>query len=120
MLISFAQRLRKLSTLAGDLALRTVPQRLAGLLLEQAQAAEGGDAPSRMTQREMAAQLGTVREVVARALGQLEQQGLISLSRGRISIRDAQKPERSGRNVAKVTATWGTSDYDRDRSGKRD
>ncbi|MBC7317018.1 MAG: winged helix-turn-helix domain-containing protein, partial [Chloroflexi bacterium] len=44
----------------------------------------------RMTQREMAAHLGTVREVVARALAQFERQGWIRLGRGVIEILDAE------------------------------
>jgi DNA-binding GntR family transcriptional regulator len=39
-----------------------------------------------MTQREMAAQLGTVRKVVGRALAELEREGLIRIERHRIVI----------------------------------
>jgi len=41
-----------------------------------------------MTQQEMAAQLGTVREVVGRALAQLAREGLIRMERHRIVIVD--------------------------------
>ena len=83
-LAEFAQRLRQLTSLVENLSLRTVPQRLAGLLLQRA------DDPTshRMTQREMAAQLGTVREVVARALGDLSRRGLIDVQRGVIELLD--------------------------------
>jgi CRP/FNR family transcriptional regulator, cyclic AMP receptor protein len=81
-LLDFARRLRQLSTLVENLSLRSVPGRLARLLLERATAPTG----HRMTQREMAAQLGTVREVVARSLLQFEEQGLIHLHRGVIEI----------------------------------
>ncbi len=82
----FAAKLRHLTALVEDLSLRTVEGRLAKLLLDLA--AEGDVAPRRMTQQEMAAQLGTVREVVARALAELEREGLIRKERHRIVITD--------------------------------
>jgi CRP-like cAMP-binding protein len=84
LLSSFAGRLRRLSTLVEDLSLRTVSQRLARLLVRQVES----PGRHRMTQREMAAQLGTVREVVARSLAQFEAQGLIRVRRGAIEILD--------------------------------
>lgn len=81
-------RLRHLVGLVDDLALHTVQGRLARLLLEQAAAAERGAMPAPLTQAEMAARLGTVREMVGRTLKTFEQLGLIGLSRGAISITD--------------------------------
>lgn len=81
-----AAKLRHLTVLVEDLSLRTVEGRLAKLLLNLA--AEGNVAPRRMTQQEMAAQLGTVREVVGRALVELERNGLIRKERHRIVIVD--------------------------------
>jgi len=81
-LASFAARLRQMVELASDLSLRTVPQRLAKLLLEQAHAA------GQLTQHEMAARLGTVREVVGRALRTLIDEGLIRIDGHRIVIID--------------------------------
>jgi CRP/FNR family transcriptional regulator len=81
----FALRLRRLTALVEDLSLRSVPERLARLLLTRATAAEA----HRLTQREMAAQLGTVREVLARTLAHFEQQGWVRLERGVIEITDA-------------------------------
>jgi len=80
-----AVRLRRCTVLIEDLSLRTVPERLARLLLERAR-----EAPEtrRMTQQEMAMQLGTVREVVARSLAQFEAQGWIHMERGTIEILD--------------------------------
>jgi CRP-like cAMP-binding protein len=83
-LADFAAKLRHTAALVEDLSLRTVGARLAKLLLTQA--AEKEAAPRRMTQREMAAQLGTVREVVGRALAELEREGLIRMERHRIVI----------------------------------
>ncbi len=81
-----AQRLRHFSLLIEDLALRSVSERLAKLLLAHAASPD----ERRTTQREMAAQLGTVREVVARTLAQFEMQGWIRLERGSITIVDAE------------------------------
>lgn len=85
-LTDFAAKLRHITALVEDLSLRTVAARLAKLLLTQA--AEEEAAPRRMTQQEMAAQLGTVREVVGRALAELEREGLIRMERHRIVIVD--------------------------------
>ncbi len=85
-LVMFAQRMRKLTSLAEDLSLRTVPERLAKLLIERAVSS----ADHRMTQREMAAQLGVVREVVARSLSRFEQQGWIRVRQGVIEILDPE------------------------------
>jgi len=86
LLADFAARLRDMTALVKDLSLRTVGARLAKLLL--AQATKKDAAPRRMTQQEMAAQLGTVREVVGRALAQLAREGLIRMERHRIVIVD--------------------------------
>lgn len=84
----FAARLRHLVELASDLTLRTVPQRLAKLLLEQAQVA------GMLTHHEMAARLGTVREVVGRALRTLTEEGLIRIEGHRIVIVSREGLER--------------------------
>jgi CRP/FNR family cyclic AMP-dependent transcriptional regulator len=85
-LADFATKLRHMTALVEDLSLRTVGARLAKLLLTQA--TEEETVPRRMTQQEMAAQLGTVREVVGRALAELEREGLIRVERHRIIIVD--------------------------------
>lgn len=91
MLETFAVRLRQLVELASDLTLRTVPERLAKLLLEQAHIA------GRLTQHEMAARLGTVREVVGRTLRALADEGLIRVEGNRIVILDREGLERKAR-----------------------
>jgi CRP/FNR family transcriptional regulator len=83
--------LRHLVGLIEDLSLRHVSARLAKLLLEAA--ADGADA-HKLTQQEMAARLGTVREMVARALKQLEARGLIETQRDRIVILDRRALEK--------------------------
>ncbi|MDO8691484.1 MAG: Crp/Fnr family transcriptional regulator, partial [Dehalococcoidia bacterium] len=84
----FARRLRRLTTLVGDLSFRNVISRLAKVLLEVA-VSESGPAPApRLTQEEMAAMVGTVRDVIGRALRLLEKEGAIKLQRQRIVVVD--------------------------------
>jgi CRP-like cAMP-binding protein len=88
LLKEFTGRLRHLVNLVDELALHTVQGRLAGLLLEQAEAAERGVPTAPLTQAEMAARLGTVREMIGRTLKTFEVLGLIRLDRGQITILD--------------------------------
>ncbi len=82
-------RLRHLVGLVEDLSLRQVTGRLAKLLLETATAGEHA-----LTQQEMAARLGTVREMIGRSLRQLEARGLIKTERGKIVILDREELEK--------------------------
>lgn len=88
----FAARLRHLTTLAEELGVRTVRARLARLLLQRArQPAQAGTAQApvrRLTHEEMAAQIGTVREVVGRTLRVFEDEGLVRTERHRIIVLD--------------------------------
>jgi CRP/FNR family transcriptional regulator, cyclic AMP receptor protein len=87
----FAGRLRHFVNLIDELALHTVQGRLAGLLLAQAESAARGEAGPALTQAEIAARLGTVREMVARTLKGFEVQGMIRLERGTITILDRER-----------------------------
>ena len=88
LLREFTGRLRHMVNLVDELALHSVQGRLAGLLLAQAEAAERGRAVPPLTQAEMAAHLGTVREMIGRTLKGFEALGLIRLDRGQITILD--------------------------------
>jgi len=90
-----AQRVRRLASLAEDLSLREVGQRLAAYL---ARAADDGRPVSggiefvlAETNQEIAAQIGTVRELVSRRLGVLRREGLIRTSGRRILIPDLER-----------------------------
>ena len=78
-----AERVRELSALAGELSLQHVVSRLAALVLRLADARAVVVLPTR---RELAAQIGTVREVAARGLRHLDQLGCIRLESGRRAI----------------------------------
>ncbi|HOG45574.1 MAG TPA: Crp/Fnr family transcriptional regulator [Anaerolineae bacterium] len=82
-LADLATRLRRFAALVEDLSFRTVRARLARLLLRQA--AQPG---RRFTQAEMAAELGTVRDVVGRLMAELQDEGLVAVERHRIIVKD--------------------------------
>lgn len=81
-----AGRLRHLMSLVEDLSFRHVTGRVAKILLEYA--GDGKGTEPRLTQRDMAAMAGTVREVVGRSLKALEEEGVIRLDRHRVVITD--------------------------------
>jgi CRP/FNR family transcriptional regulator len=86
---SLAARCRQLVHRVYNLSFLSVNARVASFLIEQADR----DRPlnrRRWTQEEIAAEVGTVREMVARALHQLEQDGLICKDRHRIHIVDRE------------------------------
>jgi CRP-like cAMP-binding protein len=77
-----ASRLRKCAELVETLSLREVSQRLARLLFEEARdhgtkTDHGTRVKLQMTHSQLAARIGTVREVITRTLNRLQEQGLI-------------------------------------------
>jgi CRP-like cAMP-binding protein len=72
-----------------DMTFRTIPSRLAKLfLMETSYAGQYAEQPTQMTQEEIAAILGTTREVVGRALRGLLNAGLLRKERRRLFIAD--------------------------------
>lgn len=91
-----ARRARFLVSVVEDLGLRSVKARLAKLLLEEAQRSADAGSVERshlLTQQEMASRLGTVREMVGRALRSLAQDGAIRIDRHRIEVIDRAELE---------------------------
>lgn len=82
-----AERMLYLVSLVTDLSLRPVTGRLARLLLEDA-VDDVLERPRWYTQAELAARLGTVPDVIQRALRGLENDGLIVVDRHQIRILD--------------------------------
>jgi len=84
---NMADRVTGLVQLVADLSLHSVEVRLARFLLEQA---TGDEVVRRRwnTQSELAARLGTVPDVLSRALRTLSDAGLIAVDRQRIQILD--------------------------------
>ncbi|MFC1592638.1 Crp/Fnr family transcriptional regulator [Candidatus Omnitrophota bacterium] len=83
-----AERVLQLVTLVEGLSFRHVISRVAKILLEHTD--DGADRRPRLTQQEMAAMAGTAREVVARSLKEMEEEGLLRLDRHRIVITDKE------------------------------
>lgn len=91
-------RQRSLTGIVEDLALRDVTQRVARLLLgcigrEPHMIEKAEAACAHITHQEIASMVGSVREVVQRALRSLETDGAIKVERNRIQVRDAVKLE---------------------------
>jgi len=74
-IINLSQNLRILVGLAAELSFYTVATRLARLLREIPWDQLSGSGTQRLTQDDLAARIGTVREVVARSLKELERCG---------------------------------------------
>ncbi|QNT76226.1 Crp/Fnr family transcriptional regulator [Dehalogenimonas etheniformans] len=83
-------KVRQLGDLVADLSFRPVSGRLARILVTQV------DLPNTpyLTQRDLAAMAGTAREVVARALKGMEDDGLIKVERHRIEIVNRRELEK--------------------------
>ncbi|MGB7874291.1 MAG: Crp/Fnr family transcriptional regulator [Anaerolineales bacterium] len=82
---NFAQNLRGLVSMVSEMAFYQVTHRLARLISQQSLDELSG---SPWTQEQLAARLGTVREVVARSLKELERSGAIQLDKRRIEVSD--------------------------------
>jgi len=80
----FAGRLAEVMSLVEEVAFRRMDQRLARRLAELA----GGGGSIETTHADLAADLGTAREVVSRLLKEFERLGAIGLSRGKIHVRN--------------------------------
>jgi CRP-like cAMP-binding protein len=79
-----SKRVQHLISLVEDLSFRHVTGRVARVLLEYA--GDGTGEKPRLTQQEMAAMIGTAREMVGRSLKTLEEEGTIRMERHRIII----------------------------------
>jgi CRP/FNR family cyclic AMP-dependent transcriptional regulator len=88
-------RLRKLVGIIEELSFTTVRHRLAAFLLRCAHA-EGKRTPAGLQfelsagNQELAAQIGTVRELVSRNLSRLQAEGLIQLEGRMVTVRDLE------------------------------
>jgi CRP/FNR family transcriptional regulator len=83
-----AAQVRHLVSLVDDLSFKPVVGRVARTLLEYAE--DGIGLGKRLTQQDMAAIVGSAREVVSRSLRALESDGVIRMDRHRIVITDRE------------------------------
>ncbi|MBN1316534.1 MAG: Crp/Fnr family transcriptional regulator, partial [Anaerolineales bacterium] len=92
---SLAGRCRELVDKVYRLSFLSVAARLAHFLIEQASQQQNQDLDRRRwTQEEIAANIGTVREMVGRSFRSLENDGLIRVNRHRIEILDRAAMEK--------------------------
>jgi CRP/FNR family transcriptional regulator len=82
----FSGRLAELMRRIEEVAFRRLDVRLAETLLQRT---DHGRAPLRATHQQLAEELGSVREIVTRLLNQFASEGLVTLGRERIEVRDA-------------------------------
>lgn len=83
-----SKKVRHFVSMVEDLSFRDVTSRVAKLLLEYTDHGSHEDVSQRpkLTQQEMAAMVGTAREVVGRSLKALEEEGAIRMDRHRIIV----------------------------------
>jgi len=86
--LMLSTRLSEVTSLVEEVAFVPMDERLAYRLVKLLGYANGPRRSVETTHAELAADLGTAREVVSRLLKRFEQLGAIALSRGRIEIRD--------------------------------
>ncbi len=82
--MAFSRRVTDLCRVIDEVAFQRLDIRLAGRLLELA----GASSTLSLTHQEIAAELGTAREVVSRQLHELQRRGWIVSGRGNIEIKD--------------------------------
>jgi len=83
---SLSLRLRHMVSLVEEISLKAVRQRLAGLLLQMA-----GDQDTvelTLNNQEIAARIGTVREIVSRTLSRMAQEGILRLEGRTLTLLD--------------------------------
>jgi CRP/FNR family transcriptional regulator len=86
-----ARRVRTFAGLVEQLSLKDLTARLAGLLLAESRTAGGATFELGGTRDELAARLGTVRELVSRSLGRLRAMGAVRVAGRRVTILDARR-----------------------------
>ena len=89
----FARRLRSFTELVEQISLQTVQNRIARYLYLTAredgtETADGLVVPRSITQQDLAALVGSVREVVSRTLKVMEEDGLVEVRRKEFVVRD--------------------------------
>jgi len=84
-----SQRLSSVMAIVDEVAFRRMDTRVAALLFERARSQN----PIHITHQEIAAELGSSREVISRLLEDFTSQGLIRLARGTIEVLDSESLE---------------------------
>ncbi|MDX1664173.1 MAG: Crp/Fnr family transcriptional regulator [Candidatus Promineifilaceae bacterium] len=88
-----SQRLARVMEIVDEVAFQRVDTRLAGLLLDRGRRQN----PVVITHQELAAELGSAREVISRLLAGFSDEGMIRTGRGEIEVLDLAALERHSR-----------------------
>jgi len=83
-LTGYSQRMSALITLIDRIASKDINYELSNVLLQKA----NNEQLVKLTQKEIAREVGTVREVISRKLSVLEGQGVVKVQRGKVTILD--------------------------------
>ena len=84
--LNLSKNLRRMVHVIEELSFLQVTNRLARLISQLSEEQLAGETGTRLTQQELAARLGTVREVVARSLRELERCGALRVNQRQILI----------------------------------
>ncbi len=94
------QRLRAMENKLADIAFKNVPQRLASVLLNLAGVPPGQGPPAtppsvvRYTHQQLADMIGSYRETVTKAIGELKEAGSIRIEDDAITLADVEQLQR--------------------------
>lgn len=86
---SIARRMLDLMLLIEEVAFRRMDRRLASYLRKRFDQSRSGELWLEITHEEIAADLGSAREVISRLMKEFERLGVVQQGRGRIGLRDA-------------------------------
>jgi len=90
---AFSRRMTDLFHVIEDIAFRRMDIRLAQKITERAE-----DGTLRATHAQLAAELGTAREVISRQLAEFQRRGWVELGRGTVTVLDADALQRLAEN----------------------
>lgn len=93
-LTAFGQRMQDVTRILEQVAFASIESRLAAALLDLAR-----DNVVQATQAELAARIGSAREVVTRRLDAFQRAGWVATDRGTVTLRDAAALARAARDV---------------------
>ena len=97
MLVELSRRLRRADGKIGGLVLLDVPGRIARLLLDFADEADGTTIDKPLTHQTIANMIGASRETVSRAMADFQENGWVNVERRTISLANRQALEQRAR-----------------------
>jgi CRP-like cAMP-binding protein len=87
---TMGDRVSSLEAHLEDIAFKSIPARLAGLLLRLSEE-QGSDDIRGYTHQDLSEMLGTYRETITQTLNDFKAQGLITIGRKRIALKDKER-----------------------------